>query len=170
LWLHHTSLESATPGLLVLAIGAGGLYFFAQGGPAPTSKSASEASAATPEPVVIKTKPTPVKGDRTHPWVNYLVTAITLAAEVAALYYWSHWALAHGLTHRGALPWFILFTFAVLISTIVHECGHAFFAWGCYMKLLSFNAGPLRWQKREGKWQFKFHPAGFVDLGGSVRV
>ena len=59
---------------------------------------------------------------------------------------------------------------AVLISTVVHECGHAFVAWGCYMKLLSFNAGPLRWQKREGKWQFKFHPAGFVDLGGSVRV
>ena len=169
IWLHHTSLELASPGFLVVAIGAAGLYFFAQGGPA-TTNSASGSDPEAPEPALAPQKLAPVKGDRTHPGVNYLVTAITFAAEVAAIFYWSHWAHTWGLTNRGALPWFILFTFAVLISTIVHECGHAFFAWGCYMKLLSFNAGPLRWQKHEGQWAFKFHPAGFVELGGSVRA
>jgi len=165
LWKQHSTLEYATPGLLVLAIGAGGLYCFAQGGAAPKSQSATP-----PQPAAAPIKPTRVAGDRTSPWVNRLVTAITLIAELAVIYYWSFWAHSHGLTHRGTIPWIVLFTAAVFFSTILHECGHAFFAWGCYMKLLSFHAGPLQWQKHEGKWKFKFHPAGFVDLGGSVRV
>ncbi len=170
LWMQHSKLEFAGTGLLVAAIGAAGLYLFAQSDESPTYISLSE----TPRERVAAKKsppqPTSVPGDRTHPGVNLLAAAFALFAEGTAIFYWSIWARGHALAHAGGLPWFLLFTFAILISTFVHECGHAFFAWGCYMKLLSFNAGPLKWRKRDEHWQLKFDPVGFLSLGGAVQV
>jgi Zn-dependent protease len=165
LWYVHSNLTYATPGLIVLAIGGVGLFLFGQG------KSRSEAQSETsPKPVAAATKRTPIAGDRTSPWMNRVFTALSIAAQFACMYLWSTWARSHGLLYRGRMPWFVLFTIAVLTTTILHECGHALIAWGFQMKLLSFNAGPFQWRKREGKWKFKFVLSGFDNLGGAVRV
>jgi Zn-dependent protease len=125
---------------------------------------------AVPASEVATVKHTPIAGDRTSPWMNRVFTALSIVAQFASMYLWSHWARSHGLLYRGRMPWFVLFTIAVLTSTILHECGHALIAWGFHMKLLSFNAGPFQWRKREGKWKFKFVLSGFDNLGGAVCV
>jgi Zn-dependent protease len=167
LWLNHSSLVNAAPGLGALIIGVSGFLIYGQGG------SASEARISlTPEeqPVAATRKLVPVAGDRTHPWVNFLVTGFYVAAEFAAIFFWAIWANTHGLPQRSRLPWVVLFTLAVLTTTVLHECGHALVASCFRMKLLSFNAGPLRWQKRDGAWRFKPDPEGFFNLSGAVRV
>ena len=148
---------SARDGLLFVAIGVAGVILFSLR----DAVSASELAAV---------KRAPIAGDRTSPWMNRVFTALSIAAQFASMYLWSTWARSHGLQYRGRMPWFVLFTIAVLTATILHECGHALIAWGFHMKLLSFNAGPFQWRKREGKWKFKFVPSGFDNLGGAVCV
>lgn len=167
LWLDHSSLVYAAPGLGSLIIGVSGFLIYGQGG------SASEARiSAIPDqlPAATTRKLVAVAGDRTHPWVNFLVTGFYVAAEFAAICCWALWATAHGLPQRSRLPWVVLFTTAILTTTALHECGHALVAHCFRMKLLSFNAGPLRWQKRNGAWTFKLDPEGFFNLSGAVRV
>jgi Zn-dependent protease len=167
-WLDHSSLAFAAPGIAALVIGVSGFIIYGQGG------SASEARISTVEseagPAAAPAKLVPIAGDRTHPWVNHFVTGFYVAAEFAAIFFWAIWANAHGLPQRSRIPWVVLFTLAVLITTVLHECGHALVARCFHMKLLSFNAGPLRWQKRDGQWKFKLDPEGFFNLGGAVRV
>jgi Zn-dependent protease len=163
-WHVYSNLSYTIPGLIVLALGAGGLYFYGQG--AATSDSPSATSPTTaPTPA----KRGPVAGDRTSAWVNHLVTALSLVLEFAAIYLWSFWAHSHGLL-RGHIPGYVLFTIAILLTTVLHECGHALVASSFRMRLLTFNAGPVRWRKYEGKWKFKFDPEGLFNLGGAVRV
>jgi hypothetical protein len=168
-WLDHSNLTFTTPGFFAIVIGIAGFFIYGQGGAASEARIASTLD-NDPQPVATTTKLVPVAGDRTHPWINHLVTGISLVAEFAAIYFWSYWAQSHGLLYRGRLPWFVLFTLAILVTTVLHECGHALVAACFRMKLLSFNAGPLRWQKRSGKWSFQFNPEGLFNLGGAVRV
>lgn len=167
LWTDHSSLVLAAPGLVALVIGASGLIIYGQGGSATEARISTEPE---PEPVAAPAKLVPVAGDRTHPWVNHFVTGFYVAAEFAAIFFWAIWANTRGLPQRSHLPWVVLFTLAVLVTTVLHECGHALVARCFRMRLLSFNAGPLRWQKRDGKWKFKLDPEGFFNLGGAVRV
>ena len=111
-----------------------------------------------------------IAGDRTHPLVYRAFTALSVVLQFGCMYLCGHWARSHGLLYRGRIPWLVLFTVAVLATAVLHECGHALIAWGFHMKLLGFNAGPMQWKKREGRWKFKFVPAGFINLGGAVRV
>jgi Zn-dependent protease len=164
LWLDHSIVTFSAYGLIAIAVGLGGLFIYGQGG-SPNSQTET-----SPTTVVQVRKPVSVAGDRTSPWVNRAFTVLSVAAQFAAIFLWSLWARSHGLTHSGRLPWFILFTVAVLSSTVLHECGHAIVAWGFHMKLLSFNAGPFQWRKLEGKWKFKFDLTGFDNLGGAVRT
>ena len=163
LWLSRAGDTHPAFGLIAIGVGIGGLYLYSQGG---SPKDAGDAATPAPPPVAAAPpkKAVPVAGDRTSPWVNHLVTAISLVAEFGAIYYWAFWARAHGL-HRGPLPWFALFTIAVLITTVLHECGHALVGAFFKMKLRSFDAGPLRFRKLEGKWKFKFDPEGIFNLG-----
>jgi membrane-associated protease RseP (regulator of RpoE activity) len=91
-------------------------------------------------------------------------------AEFASIFLWAHWARFHGLAGRGSLPWYLVFVMAVLAATLLHETGHALLAWGLKRELLSFNAGPLQWRKREGRWKFKFDAEGFYNVGTAVRL
>ena len=165
LWMGRARLSMSSPGLLTAALGVLGAVVYSQGGTLPGTEAAS-----SPAPAAAAPKPARVAGDRTHPWVNHAFTALSLAAEAASVYLWSIWAHSQGLAGRGHLPWYLLFTVAVFAATVIHECGHALAAWTFQMKLLSFNAGPLKWRKHEGKWRFRFDPEGFFNLGGAVRV
>src|ERR1017187_7016001 len=102
-WHFDSNLSYAIPGLIVLALGAGGLYFYGRGAAPSDSPSASSATPA-PKPA----KRVPVAGDRTSPWVNHLVTALSLVLEFAAIYMWSFWAHSHGLP-RGPFRGYVLF-------------------------------------------------------------
>jgi Zn-dependent protease len=144
-----------------------GLYFAVIGVAGVILFSLRDAVSASEVAVV---KRTSIAGDRTHPLVYRAFTALSVILQIACMYLCGHWARSHGLLYSGRIPWFILITIAILATAVLHECGHALIAWGFHMKLLGFNAGPMQWQKRDGRWKFKFVPAGFINLGGAVRV
>jgi len=161
-WMRHrfpayTHGFSVRDGIYLAVIGVAGVILFSLR----DAVSASEVAAV---------KRTSIAGDRTHPLVYRAFTALSVVLQFGCMYLCGHWARSHGLLYRGRIPWLVLFTIAVLATAVLHECGHALIAWGFQMKLLGFNAGPMQWQKREGRWKFKFVPAGFINLGGAVRV
>jgi hypothetical protein len=168
LYLHGFGSTRSTRNLIGVGIAVAGLYAYGRGGAAPEPGAAAQPD--TPAPAPPPSRPAPVSGDRTHPWVRHLVTAISLAAEIGAVAFWSIWARNNGLLHTPRFPWYFTVTVAVLITTVIHECGHALLAWCFQMRLLSFNAGPFRWRKLEGKWKFRLDLEGFFNLGGAVRV
>jgi hypothetical protein len=168
-WRHHFDLLHDRMDVAAAIVGIAGLYAYGTGGAAPGPDAAQPLAPSAPSVPAVQA---PVAGDCTVPLTRHLATVVSLAGEYVAIYYWAYWARAHGLihAHAGRLPWYILFTAAFLITTIIHECGHALLAWCFQMRLLSFNAGPFRFRKQEGKWNFRFVPEGLVNLGGAVRV
>jgi Peptidase family M50 len=145
---------SPADGLIFLATGAAGAFVFSRRG---TSLDSA------PEAVS-------VAGDRTNIWTRHAVTALSTITQIAALFFWSRWGFTQHLLRRQGLGWIALITAACITATLIHECGHAIFAWCFEMKLRSFKAGPFQWTSREGNWSFRFHAAGLVTPGGSISV
>jgi hypothetical protein len=150
---HHIRWTSPEP--LMIAEGLLGLFVFSRRG-----------QAYTPEPVAAK--PASVPGDRTSPWFDRAATLLFIFATFKVLGLWMPWGRAHHLPAASVLLWFSYICFVILITAVLHEGGHALAAYTFRMKLLSFNAGPLQWRKREGKWRFQFRTSGV--LGGNVHV
>jgi hypothetical protein len=146
---------SPSAGLWLSAFGLAGLFVFSR-------------REAVPDPAVAARKGIPIAGDRTSLATRYAVTGLSLLAQIAALFFWTRWALTQHLLSRHGLSWIVLVAIASIATTLVHECGHAVLAWCFEMGLLNFRAGPLHAVKREGKWKFKFHAAGLISPGGSV--
>lgn len=157
LWRSHWVVAATSPGVVSIAVGIVGLAIFSQGG-----SGAPESSAA---PV----KPRPVAGDRTIPWGQRIFGVLSFALEMGAVVFWARWSHNHGM-QASHIPWYLAFTLAILITTALHECGHALMAQHFKMQLLSFNAGLLQWRKLQGKWTFQLNWDGLFSLGGAVRV
>jgi hypothetical protein len=151
---HHVKLSPAD-GLWFLALGVAGLFFF--------SRRETQSG-----PAIAAPKAASVAGDRTSIWTRHTVTALSALTQIAALVFWSRWAFSQHLLRRHGLAWIVLITVASIVTTVVHECGHAVIAWCFEMKLHSFKAGPFQWASREGNWAFKFNAAGLVTPGGSI--
>jgi Peptidase family M50 len=147
--------SSPTGGFWCLAFGLAGLFVFSR-------------RELQPDPALAKPKAASVAGDRTSIWTRHAVTALSTVAQIAAIFFWTGWAFTQHLPVRHALSWIVLVTAACIVTTVIHECGHAILAWCFEMKLLSFKAGPFQWARREGKWAFKFHAAGLITPGGSI--
>jgi tetratricopeptide (TPR) repeat protein len=147
--------HSPTSGLDMLAIGAAGLFIFFR-------------RENVPDPAMEARRRTPVAGDRTSVWTRHSVTGLSVVAQIAAIVVWGRWAYTHELFRTRGFMWIGLVALASILTTVVHECGHAIVAWCFEMGLVSFKAGPFQWAKREGKWKFKFHPAGLLTAGGAV--
>ncbi len=139
----------------MIAEGLLGLFVFSRRG-----------QAYTPEPAAAK--PASVPGDRTSPWFDRAATLLFIFATFKVLGLWMPWGRAHHLPAASVLLWFSYICLVILITAVLHEGGHALAAYTFRMKLLSFNAGPLQWRKREGKWRFQFRTSGV--LGGNVHV
>jgi Zn-dependent protease len=159
-WLSHLTSASRikfspADGLWFFAFGLAGLYVFSR-------------RKAVPDPAVAKRKATPIAGDRTSLATRHAVTALSVVAQIAVLFYWTRWSLTQHLFSYHGLSWIVLITIASIATTLIHECGHAVLAWCFEMGFLSFRVGPFHAVKREGKWKFKFHAAGIVTPGGSV--
>jgi hypothetical protein len=150
---HHIGWTSPEP-LMVLE-GALGLFVFSQ-------------REIAPSPTPVAAKPAPVPGDRTNPWFDRAATLLFIFATFKVLGLWTRWGHSHDLPPVSGLMWLLLIPSVVLLTALLHEGGHAVAAHAFRMKLLSFNAGPLQWRKREGKWRFQFRTSGIA--GGSVHV
>jgi hypothetical protein len=147
--------SASSDGLWFIAFGLAGLFVFSR-------------RETPPDSAIARRKSTPIAGDRTSLATRHIVTVLSLVAQIAALLFWTRWALTQHLLSRHGFTWIILVAIASIAATLVHECGHALLAWCFEMGFLSFCAGPLHAIKREGKWTFKFHPAGLIGSGGSV--
>jgi hypothetical protein len=141
-------------GLWFIGIGATGIFLFAR---------STEAAVPT---VVVERKS--VAGDRTRDLTRHTVTVLSCIAQIAAVILWSRWAFTRELARAYGLTWIALVAVASVLTTLIHECGHALIAWCFEMNLLSFKAGPFQWVKREGKWTFKLHLGGLLTPGGAV--
>ena len=162
LWFFHSSVALAGPGLLITAVGLAGVFSFSR---------SENSSQLQPSCELYLSPPgrTSVAGDRTSTWTNHGFAALAVIAEFAAIFLWAHWARTHSLG-RGPLSWYLVVPIAVLGATLLHESGHALLAWALKRELLSFNAGPFQWRKREGSWKFKFDAEGFYNVGTAIRL
>jgi len=148
-------IHSREAGIVPLAIGICGVFVFSR--------------RETVEAVNAAKKPASIAGDRTSIWSRRAVNWLSGIAQIAAVTFLSRWAHAHHIPHgRGLVPIVIIVSCALLVVTLVHECGHALLALHYRMGMLSFRAGPLHWRKRQGRWEFKFHLAGLWEISGGV--
>ena len=147
----------AGPQLVLIIVGITGLLVF------------SQREAITASPATAAKRPR-MPGDRTSPWVDRTVTLLFCAGAYASSRFWAGWSDAQGLASSSALGSIGLILLAILATSALHEFGHAMAAWSFNMKLLSFNAGPFQWRKRDGRWRFRFQGSGLVNLGGAISV
>jgi Peptidase family M50 len=143
---------------IVLAIGIAGFAAFAR-------------PIRTVERVANPREDQSMPADWTCTYVNKLAGAIIFALTLGAYLWWVHWTSARGVAsiHHN---WFgILMNLAVVLAiTTIHELGHVAAGLACGMKLRAFVSGPLQWRIREGKWEFKFNPRGFILPEGATGV
>lgn len=143
---------------IVLAIGIAGLLAFAR-------------PFRAPERVVDAREDQSMPADWTCTYVNKLAGAIIFGLSLGGYLWWVEWTGAKGVAsiHRS---WFgVVMNLAVVLAiTTIHELGHVGAGLACGMKLRAFVSGPLQWRVREGKWEFKFNPRGFILPEGATGV
>ncbi|MGA2217711.1 MAG: M50 family metallopeptidase [Terracidiphilus sp.] len=115
------------------------------------------------------TAPIPkIKGDGTSDLLNHAGAFFSIVSYLGSLMLWNQWLRSQGLpvAHRGLLQVIAI----SLVATFFHELGHVSIGVAFKMKLRAFVVGPLLWRIDEGRWKFKFNPAGFLSLGGATGV
>jgi tetratricopeptide (TPR) repeat protein len=141
--------------LLLVLMGIGSIVVFA------VWKPASESGRAP------RLKPR-VKGDGTHALLDAMPFILSLAGYMGGLNLWYRWAHAQGLEWNNSGWFWPELLLASLITTFVHECGHALVARLTGMQLRGFAAGPLQWRAGSGRWQFTFRWSGLFTAEGAT--
>ncbi|MGB6692473.1 MAG: site-2 protease family protein [Terracidiphilus sp.] len=143
---------------IVLAIGVAGLVAYLRPFRAPERVADAREDQSMP-------------GDWTCNFVNKLAAAIIFGLSLGAYLWWTQWTGARGITGLRH-SWYGIFMnlVVVLAITTIHELGHVGAGLACGMKLRAFVSGPLQWRVREGKWEFKFNPRGFILPEGATGV
>lgn len=140
--------------LATLALAVAGLVAFLP----PSAATASAVSARPPR----------MPGDGTSAFFDILVWVGSFIAYWFAWTWLERWGYAHGFEPaRGLLVWEQIFG-ALLVSTALHEAGHASVAIAVGMRLRAFLVGPFQFRIRQGKWTFKFVPSRLLSSGGAV--
>jgi hypothetical protein len=104
-----------------------------------------------------------IPGDGTLELFNKVAGIAIFGISLVAYLWWMAWlkttnSLAlHNIGFRLASTLFL-----ILVITGVHEFGHAAVGLACGMKLRSFFVGPMQWRIRDGEWEFRFSPKGFL--------
>jgi Peptidase family M50 len=140
-----------------LTVGVAGLFAFSR---RDLTAGSGEPSGAHPR----------IPGDGTHPLIDKAIWIAGAAGFISSINWWWRWARSEDLVRSPAPSFFLQVILACLIATLVHECGHALVGMALGMKLRAFMIGPFQWRNREGKWEFQFHPAGFLSAGGATAV
>lgn len=111
-----------------------------------------------------------IKGDGTHVVLDALPLLLTLVGYMGGLELWYRWSESSGLNWNNRSGWFWPeLLLASLVTTFVHECGHALTARLTGMRLRGFAAGPLQWRVLSGRWEFKFRWSGLLSAEGATR-
>lgn len=105
-------------------------------------------------------------GDGTSAAKDYTSQVVSFAILWLSFHHWREWSDAQGLENPGWINSLILFQFAVILNTFVHEMGHFVAGWASGMILRRFQVGPLQWAIRDGRWNFQFRLKQFY--GGAV--
>jgi len=159
--LMHAALSHFI-GLLIfdgvaLAIGVAGLIVFV-----PRS-----ATAQTPVNAV---KPAKIAGDGTSRILDTIAWALQIAGYWFGMSWWYRWARAEGLHLVPSNPFWFQFVAVLLLSTTMHELGHAGVGMALGMKLRAFVVGPFQWRIRDGRWNFQFIPTKILSADGAAGV
>ena len=109
-----------------------------------------------------------IAGDGTSNLLNKCGQIFAAAAYLAAWWGCGYWLMHSGLP-RPSHGLLILFT-AGFLSTLVHEIGHTIVGLAVHMRLRAFVAGPFQWRISDGKWRFRFNPAGLLTDEGATGV
>ncbi len=119
--------------------------------------------------VPVRNAPIPKNtGDGTSDLLNKGAQGVALIGYLAAAYGCSYWMSTLGQPrYYGGILLSLLLLFLV---TVIHELGHATIGLALHMHLRAFLAGPFEFRIREGKWTFRFNPAGIVGAGGATGV
>jgi tetratricopeptide (TPR) repeat protein len=112
-----------------------------------------------------------IAGDGTNVLFDGLSLVIGFAGFLAGLNWWERWGRAQHLPASHFQFSLSLLILSFLITTALHETGHAAAGLALGMKLRAFLVGPLQWTMRDGKWSFHFAPAKlFVPDGATGLV
>jgi Zn-dependent protease len=118
-----------------------------------------------------KVKPARARGDGTSSSVDMMANTCLFIGFVAAGYWWASWAPAQKLSmDDGIFVRLLLIEAAMLLTTLVHESGHALAAVLLKMKLRRIVVGPVEASFRSGRWHLKLRFAGFLGAPGGVGV
>jgi hypothetical protein len=87
-----------------------------------------------------------------------------------AFWCWHLWRTTSHLPPTSFLTLLLLIALVSLITTTVHECGHAAVGMALGMKLHVFFIGPFQWNKQRDKWRFRFRAKEIVGaaIGGKA--
>jgi len=109
-------------------------------------------------------------GDGTSPLLDLLVSGLALAGVWGGIILYTRWGHAQNLPFiRGAVSWPVILLI-IFITISLHEAAHALTGLALGMKLRAFAIGPFQWRIRDGRWTFRFVPAGFLSVGGSTGI
>lgn len=157
LMMRRRPIALPSRGWIPLAIGIAGVVVF-------------KLTGTTAQPARNQIAKGPLPGDGTNIVVNNLVGFVGAAAGAGASTLWSRWADRKGLS-EGLPPYFFLqILLAILLVLLIHESGHAIVAFAVGMKPTAIAVGPLEWWVSDGRWKFRFRPAGLVAFLGRTMV
>lgn len=107
-----------------------------------------------------------IPGDGTNALLNKAASIVGILGFVAAWQWWGRWVETNDVP-TGQFTIAMIFL-AGFLQVLAHELGHTLTGLALGMKLRMFLAGPFLFQKREGKWEFKFELGGILgDTGGT---
>ena len=109
-------------------------------------------------------------GDGTSAFLDLIVSALALSGVWGGIIFYTRWGHAQNLPFiRGAVAWPVILL-VIFFTVILHETAHASVGLILGMKLRAFVIGPFQWRIRDGRWTYRFVPAGFLSFGGSTGI
>jgi len=109
-------------------------------------------------------------GDGTSAFLDLLVSGLALTGVWGGIILYTRWGHAQQLPFvRGSVSWPVILLI-IFITISLHEAAHACVGLALGMKLRAFVIGPFQWRIRDGRWTYRFIPAGFLSFGGSTGI
>ncbi|MBS1804271.1 MAG: M50 family metallopeptidase [Acidobacteria bacterium] len=110
------------------------------------------------------------RGDGTSAFLDLFVSGLALTGVWGGIIFYTRWGHAQNLPFiRGAVAWPIILL-VIFLTICLHEAAHACVGLALGMKLRTFVVGPFQWRIRDGRWTYRFVPAGFLSFGGSTGI
>ena len=150
-------LTISVVGGILLALGIGGLIAFLPH------------NAMTQIPMEAA-KPPRIAGDGTSHLLDGAVWLLQMGGYAGGMALWYRWGKSQHLSMTHGVMYWLEVLVAILVTTVVHELGHAIAGQSLGMKLRAFVVGPFQWRIRDGRWAFRFVFSSFFSAGGAAAL